>query len=122
MAKETDFQAVFNRLKAVMKAYEPSLEVKADGPGDYSVYTHHRRKDGYQYAFGAVQIKKNYVSYHLFPVYSCPELLEPLSPELKKRMQGKSCFNFTRLSPEQLRELEELTRKGFERFRTEGLI
>jgi hypothetical protein len=122
MAKEADFQAVFDQLKMVMKAYEDRLEIKADQPGDYSVYTHYRRKDGYPYAFGAVQIKKNYVSYHLVPVYSFPEILEGISPELKKRMQGKACFNFKNLNPEQLEELGELTRKGFERFKAEGFI
>jgi hypothetical protein len=40
-----------------------------------------------------VQIKKNYVIYHLMPVYLNPGLLEGMSPGLRKRMQGKSCFN-----------------------------
>jgi hypothetical protein len=44
--------------------------------------------------FGAAQIKKNYVSFYLMPVYMFmfPKLLDNISPELKKHMQGKSCF------------------------------
>jgi hypothetical protein len=46
---------------------------------------------------GATQIKKNYVSFYLMPVYMCPDLLKNISPELKKHMQEKSCFNFKRV-------------------------
>ena len=38
---------------------------------------------------------KAYVSFHLVPIYMCPELQKSVSPALKKRMQGKACFNFT---------------------------
>jgi hypothetical protein len=35
--------------------------------------------------FGAVRLGKAYVSYHLMPVYALPELLDGISPELKRR-------------------------------------
>jgi hypothetical protein len=60
----------------------------------------------------AVQMKKNYVSYHLIPVYAIPTLLDAISPALKKRMQGKSCFNFTAIEPAQVKELKALTAAG----------
>ena len=64
-----------------------------------------------------MQIRKSYVAYHLYPVYTNPELLEGLSEDLKKRMQGKSCFNFKKeISEEQLHEIRELTAKSFETF------
>jgi hypothetical protein len=44
--------------------------------------------------FGAVMRFKSYVSYHLTPLYVCPEMAKTVSSALKKRMQGKSCFNF----------------------------
>ncbi len=46
-----------------------------------------------------------------------PDLLKDLPPELKKRMQGKSCFNFKTIDEEQLRGLRELTKRGYERGR-----
>ena len=49
------------------------------------------------------------------PVYGDPRLLADLSPELRKRMQGKSCFNFTRVDEGLLTELTDLTRRGYER-------
>ena len=58
--------------------------------------------------FGAVQLKKNYVSCHLMPLYALPELRERVSPDLEKRMQGKSCFNFKKVEPELFDALEQL--------------
>lgn len=59
--------------------------------------------------FGAVQLKKNYVSYHLMPLYCLPVLREQVSAELQKRMQGKSCFNFNKIEPHLFDALEQLT-------------
>jgi len=53
------------------------------------------------------------------PVYMYPDLLETISPALKKRMQGKSCFNFKNVDENLFSELETLTRLGFERFKQE---
>jgi pyruvate dehydrogenase complex dehydrogenase (E1) component len=49
------------------------------------------------------------------PVYMYPDLLEGLSESLKKRMQGKACFNFKTIDPALLEELAALTQKGYER-------
>ena len=49
-------------------------------------------------------------------VYMDPELMRSMSPELKGRMQGKSCFNFTAVDPKLFAELKALTRVGSARF------
>jgi hypothetical protein len=46
-----------------------------------------------------------------------PDLLKNISPELRRRMQGKSCFNFTRVDEPLLRELADLTDRGIIRYR-----
>jgi hypothetical protein len=122
MPKEKDFNQVFRDLKAIMEPYEKDLVLKKDELDNYYLNVHFKREDGYQGAFGGVEVKKNYVSYHLMPVYAYPELLETLSPTLKKRMQGKSCFNFTKTDAETLQELETLTKKGFETFKKANLV
>ena len=53
------------------------------------------------------------------PVYMYPEMLETISPDLKKRMQGKSCFNFKSMDETLFDELAALTKRGFERFKLE---
>ena len=60
--------------------------------------------------FGSVRLGKAYVSFHLMPLYMCPPLANGISPALKKRMQGKTCFNFkTEPEPDLLSELTLLT-------------
>ena len=53
------------------------------------------------------------------PVYMYPDLLDNISSDLKKHMQGKSCFNFKKVEPELLNELAGLTQKGYARFQKE---
>jgi hypothetical protein len=72
--------------------------------------------------FGAVQVKKSYVSYHLMPVYLKPELLDPVSPALTSRMQGKSCFNFAVSEPGLFKELAALTTSAFASYNERGFV
>ena len=118
----TDFNACFNSLKSILKKYEKSLRVIVDKDENYSLnagFDEKRKADIY---FGAVQIKKNYVSYHLMPVYVNPKLLDEISSELTKRMQGKSCFNFKEVDKKILGELSDLTKKGFEFYKMNGML
>jgi hypothetical protein len=52
----------------------------------------------------------------MIPVYANAALRDALSPSLRKRMQGKSCFNFTTIEPAHLEELARVTKKGFTGF------
>jgi len=118
MSPKNDFLPVFEHLKNILKPFEPKLTVTADTPGAYSLDGPYSEKWQKQLFFGSAQIKKNYVSFYLMPVYMFPDLLKDISPELRKHMQGKSCFNFKKVEPELFKELVELTRKSVERFRT----
>jgi len=113
---------VFDALKEVMEPHTRSLDVKRDEPGNFYVDTFHVMKNRKRLWFGGVQIKKNYVSYHLMPVYVNPKLLENMSPELKKRMQGKSCFNFKSIDEKLYGELGRLTNRGLQDYRASGYL
>jgi hypothetical protein len=117
MAKEENFPAVFDALKAILQPYMPPLVAKADTPDNYYLEAVPSAKYPKGFGVGAVQIKKNYVSYHLTPVYMYPDLLDGLSAPLRKRMQGKGCFNFTVPDEVLFAELAQLTARGFARFR-----
>lgn len=119
MSPSNAFQPVFERLKSILKQFGPDLTVTSDTPEIYYLDGPYSPKFKRNLFFGSVQIKKNYVSYYLMPVYVFPDLLEAISPALRKRMQGKSCFNFTSIDEDLTAELAELTRIGFERFRQE---
>lgn len=116
------FAPVYAELSAILKPYTDKLDVEVDQEGEIYIVTRHLQKNGKPLFFAAVQIKKRYVSYHLMPVYVQPQLLEGISPELKKRMQGKSCFNFTKVDESLFAELAELTAQGFASYQQQGFI
>jgi len=115
-----DFYDLFKKLKEIMLPYARKLDCKIDSDTELYVDTKHILKNKKPLWFGAVQVKKNYVSYHLMPVYLNPELLNGISPGLKKRMQGKSCFNFRTPDDEFFEELAALTESGYTDYKRRG--
>jgi len=121
MSSKNDFPLVFERLKSILKPYAEKLTLKVDTSDTYYIDGPYSEKWKKQLFFGSAQVKKSYVSFYLMPVYMYPELLKDISPDLKKRMQGKSCFNFKKVEPDLFDELAGLTRKSVEKFQQENL-
>jgi len=120
---ENEFPAIFQHIRELYKAHAPAAVVLHDEPDRYSLGTHKvRPKDGYRFWFGSVEIKKNYVSAHVMPVYVHPELLATISPALRKRMQGKGCFNFKVKDEALLAELGSLITRGAKCFARDGSL
>lgn len=122
MATSTDFQPVFNQLKSILAPYTSQLKTTADTDNDYNLYTSHVMYNKQDLFFAGLRKQKNYVSFYLMPVYVFPELLDGISPELKKRMQGKSCFNFKNVDDQLFQELAQLTQAGYNRYHAEGYV
>jgi hypothetical protein len=120
MAGKEPFQEIFDALKPVFEEYAGRLAIQVDKPGQYFLETKAAIRKGQRLQFGGVKIGKAYVSFHLMPIYMNPKLQAAISPELKKRMQGKSCFNFTSVDPSHIAELKKLTKAGFDEFKTWG--
>lgn len=120
--KNAGFAEVTASLRAILQPYEPHLVLQASSEKGYSLNTRHIIKKGQPLFFGSVQPHKNYVSFYLMPVYVFPDLLQGISAELRKRMQGKSCFNFKVVDAALFDELAELTRRGFEQYQAAGYI
>ena len=116
MPKNSDFNSTFTQLKEIFAPYEDKLIVLADTRDNYSLDVNYVMKNKRRLYFGGVRRGKAYVSFHLMPVYASPELLKSMSPELKRRMQGKSCFNFKGVDEKLFKELARLTKAGFARF------
>ncbi len=118
MAKDNAFDSTFAALRGILVPYAQQLLVNVDRPGDYQLCSRTMKdRIGRALFVAAVQIKKSYVSYHLMLVYAAPQLLKDLSPALRKRMQGKSCFNFTSIDPKEMKELSILTKTGIEAYK-----
>ena len=113
---------VCSALKSVLAPYASQLDAKKDDALELYVDTRHLQKNRKPLFFGAVQVKKSYVSFHLMPVYVNPDLLDAISPELKARMQGKSCFNFAKIDKPLLKELEALVEAGFQSYKQQGFV
>src|SRR5712692_5202159 len=117
MPAKADFDATFAALKKILQPYEKSLSLKTATPAYYYLETVSASFKAKPLFFGAVRMGKNYVSYHFMPLYGCPEMLKSISPELKRRMQGKACFNFTAPDKQLFNELAKLTEAGFRRYK-----
>ena len=92
------FAPVFETLKGVLAKHSSRLAVLPGKPFEYTLvskspspFPQHK---GQPMWFGQVRLGKAYVSFHLMPLYMNPKLAGTISPALKKRMQGKTCFNF----------------------------
>ena len=120
--KPEQAQAVFLALRELLTPYAPSLITAIDQADHLYLDSSHIMKNNKPLFFGSVKIGKRYVSYHLMPIYVEPALLSPVSERLKQRMQGKSCFNFSRIDQPLFEELRELTGRAFEFYVTEGYI
>lgn len=121
MPNRGEFPYVFEELKKILQSHTPPLVATIDTPDNYYLGTIApiAGKQAPSSFAAAVQIKKNYVSYHLMTVYMYPDLLGNISDHLKKRMQGKACFNFTMVDEPLFAELAQLTAAGFTRFRNQ---
>ena len=111
---EADFQRLFERFKTMLVPYAAQMYLSAEVPGMYGVDMAPEGERDPSTWFAGTRLGKRYVSYYLMPIYVRPSLLDGISSELRRRMQGKSCFNLTKVDETLLAELEALTRKGYE--------
>lgn len=117
-----DLTPAFATLRDILGAYTDKLVVARDDGQELHLDTHHIQKNKKPLFFGAVQMKKSYVSFHLMPVYLQPDLLRSASPALRAQMQGKSCFNFTSPEPELFKDLSALVKAGYTSYKDQGFV
>jgi len=116
MPGKAEFTDVFEQLKSIFKPYAKKMDVSQDTDQCYMLDTRYIMKNKQPLCFGGVRLGKNYVSFYLMSVYASPDMLKNISPELKKRMQGKSCFNFKEVDKKLFGELKALTKDGAAKF------
>jgi hypothetical protein len=112
-----DLAAVEERIQAMLGPYRDQL-----GSGSvYGMETLTRSGASAHDFFAAVKTGGSYVSLYLKPVYSRPELLDGISPGLRKRLQGsRTAFSFATIDEELFAELETLTARAFEAYQDHG--
>jgi hypothetical protein len=108
----------FSSLKPVFSNVAKHLALRTDTQTEYALVTRSPspfpQHKGHPLDFGSLHVGKSYVRLHLMPLYMSPELSQSISGALRKRMQGKTCFNFKEdPDPELVAELKRLAENAF---------
>ncbi|WP_182523767.1 hypothetical protein [Nocardioides dongkuii] len=96
--------ATFARLRELLVPFLATCRVKVDEPGSVYLETPAPEPE----MFASIAARKSNVSFHYMPIYRDPALLDGVSPDLRRRMRGKSCFSFRRHDDPAIDELASL--------------
>lgn len=122
MADKTGDGAVFGELKAILKPFASRLVVVTDSDTLYYLDTTYIMENKKPLFFGAVRRGKAYISFYLMPMVLYSDLARRVSLNLRKRMQGKSCFNFATVDDRLFKELARLTKASFARYKADKYV
>ena len=118
MPKTDAFVETFQTLRSILERNRGQMKVMVDTDTEFSVASPTMTdRTGRPLFAAAVQVKKSYVSYHLMPIYMDRALMAIVSAALRKRMQGKACFNFKTIERSEAKELGTLTKKALASFK-----
>ena len=115
--KTESLEETFEALKKIYKPMASKFNLLEENDACYMLESKGPMYKGKPMCIGAVRKGKAYVSFHLMALYCFPEMKKSISPELKKRMQGKQCFNFVEPDSKLFSELAKLAVEGARRFR-----
>ena len=118
-ATSTEFPAVAARLRRILEPYGGRYAITRDGPGGMALEVPGLEGQPRGY-FAGIRVGKRYVSYYLMAVYAFPDLVETMSPQLRRRMQGKACLNFTHVDEALMTELADVTARGAQLWGPDG--
>jgi hypothetical protein len=111
-----DLAAVHDRLRTILAPYREGLVATKDGPAGMTLEIPGLEGKPWGYVAGT-RLGKRYVSFYLMGVYASPDLGATISPGLRARLQGRSCFNFSRVDEALFAELADLTAFAVPRIR-----
>ncbi|WP_102946910.1 hypothetical protein [Stenotrophomonas sp. VV52] len=113
---------VFTALRDLLLPHRQRLLVVHDEDGHFYANCQNADAKGKAQFFGAVKASGRKYVLHFMPIYDFPELLDSISPALRKRKQGKSCFNFDAYDAALIRELKALVDQGVARYEVAGKL
>lgn len=123
--------AVFARLRELIRAHEATFAVSDDLPERYglqapvgpaTVRAWGGKVKTAHIPIAWVEMRKNYVSYHLIGIAGNAKLIAQLSQPLRAQMQGKTCFNFKAVDEALFQELLAVTAESLRGLRAAGFI
>jgi len=116
MTEAAELAAVESRLQAILDPYRSRLEA-----GTIYGIAVLRRPGAKAHAwFAGVQAADGYVKFNFLPMHGHPELLDGISPTLRKRKTGASVFRFERYDEALFAELEGVLSRACDVYLREG--
>jgi len=112
-------EQVHDRLRSILEPFRADLTVTRDGPEGMVLEVPGLEGKPWGYVAGT-RLGKRYVSFYLMPVYASGSLDATISAELRRRMQGKACFNFARIDESLFAELAGLAGRSIPGFRAQA--
>jgi hypothetical protein len=124
-------EPTFKRLRTVLQEQKANFSVSSDTEtlfslkapvGTATVKAWGGKAKAASMPVAWVEVKKNYVSYHLMGIYMNPRLQAKLSDSLRAHMQGKACFNFKEFDETLFKELGKVTAESLTALKKGGFV
>lgn len=126
MPMEDNRIEIFQRLKMVLKKYEPPFIAKTDLDSRYELWSikdleiaGRKRKEVF---FAGLIIQRTYVGFYYMPVYTHAGMKRLFKKELLATLKGKSCFHITKLDTVLLTQIRQALKQGYMLYRKNGWI
>lgn len=117
---------IFQRLKKILKKYEPPLVAKSDQDSRYDLWSikdveiaGRKRKAVF---FAGLIIQSNYVGFYYMPVYADAEIKKIFKKELLSTLKGKSCFHIKTLDKTLIAQIREALEAGYKLYKDNGWV
>jgi hypothetical protein len=131
MAPSKQLQPVFAQLRRLLQMHAGDFAVSQDtpkrygleapaGPATLRAWGGKARLSRIPIAW--VELRKNYVSYHLMGIEGNAKLIDSLSKPLRAHMQGKTCLNFKAVDEALFDELRDVTAESLRALKRAGFI
>jgi hypothetical protein len=116
VSDSAELAAVEARLLGILEPYRGRLEEGSI----YGVPVLRRPHGKAHDWFAGVQVAKGYVKFNFQPMHGHPELLDGISPTLRKRKTGASVFRFERFDEALFAELAGVVARAYDVYVGEG--
>jgi hypothetical protein len=119
-------KAIFNKLRSLLKAYQPPFAARSDFESRYDLWSEKevvvagRKRKGV--FFAGLIIQSRYVGFYYMPLYAEKRLRDFFKPKLLAALKGKSCFHIDRNDPKLFAQVAESLKKGFALYKKNGWI
>ncbi len=121
-------ETIFNTLVEAMSALCPPLVINKNKKGVFEIigntpvpYGSTKKIVPGMY-FASAVVRKDMVSFYVFPIYGHPELFIDVAPIAMKCLKGKTCFNFKKAEQVNKKEILALLKKGLAVWKKAGYV